>query len=374
MHILQMILQLLSLTLWLLIIPFGVGLLPARFLPKERRTWGVVFLLGYIIFFAVFELVALIVTLNVIYDGLTILLKNFTPIVYVLAGIGFGTEMVVPAVFKRIRFKSALKSAVQFLKEILIGKTLTWEAKIIWLFFLMILGFQLFMSLIHASFDGDDAYYIVQSLTAVERDVLFRIDAYTGSSTALNPRHAMAAFPLWLAMIAEKARIHPTILAHSIIPLFLLPMTYLIYFQIGKSLLKSKLESLPIFMVLIAVMQMFGNVSIYTNETFLMTRTWQGKSFAANFIVPAIIWLFLVIGENLQEDKDHLIYYILLGSLIWAAGISSSMAVFLSIILTGALSFYLAIFYRKFKILFKSLLACIPGFIFMLIYYLIKIV
>ena len=96
------------------------------------------------------------------------------------------------------------------------------------------------MALTHASFDGDDAYYVVQSVITDETDTLYRILPYTGFSTSLDMRHAMAVFPIWIAYLARMTGIHATIVSHSILPLVLIPLTYLIYYEIGKVLFKEK--------------------------------------------------------------------------------------------------------------------------------------
>ncbi|MCL2050998.1 MAG: DUF6077 domain-containing protein [Lachnospiraceae bacterium] len=353
MLVLQLFLQFLGLLIWLVIIPFLIGLLPARFLPKEYRTPGTVFLAGFIIYLAVFEVVGVIVVLNAVHGGMAILLKWFTPLAVALASLGLGAEIVVPAVRPHIRTKT---------------KILSLEAKFIWLLFFLLLAFQLFISLTHAFFDGDDAYYVVQSLIAKEKGFLYRVEPYTGDSTVLNMRNALAVFPLWITMLAEKTRIHPTIIAHSILPLFLLPLAYLLFFRIGKSLFKNKIESLPVFMVLMALIQIFGNVSIFTSETFLMTRTWQGKSFAVGFIIPAFLWLFLLISEKVSCRA----YWLLLAALVLMSGIASSLVVFLVLMMVLIFGFYLALHYRSVPILLKTMAAGIPGAAYILLYLFLK--
>ena len=74
------------------------------------------------------------------------------------------------------------------------------------------------------------------------------------------------------------------------------------------------------FMLLLGLWQVFGNISLYTTETFFLTRTWQGKSFAGNFVIPAVIWIFL----QLYEEEKRLIWWVLLGVLNLAGGASSS--------------------------------------------------
>ena len=366
MTILQYILQLTILAVWLLLIPYCVGLLPARLTGVGRRTPGVTFLFGHIITLALFELIAIVVVLCADYDGLSILLAWFTPLVIALAAFGLALEIHALAGLGKGR-KPNLPLRPRPLRDFW---ALPMESRIIWLFFFLILAFQLYMALTRASFDGDDAFFVAQSLIAWQKDVLYRIEPYTGASTVPLLRNMLAAFPVWIAALAEKSRIHPTILSHSILPLFLLPLSYLVYFQIGKSLTRRRPQTLPLFMVIVALFQMFGNVSIYTNETFLMTRTWQGKSFAANFVIPAVLWLFLAISEQMEDDSTERRpnYWPILAILTFCAAIASSLAVFLAVGLVAAYGIFLAIWQKKPKILLKSAAACIPGAAFMVFY------
>ena len=206
----------------------------------------------------------------------------------------------------------------------------------------------------------------------------------------LDARHALALFPIWEAFVGTMCGIHATIMAHSVVPLFLIPLTYLIYYEIGRELFCNKKRLLPMFMVLMALWQMFGNVSIYTTETFFLTRTWQGKSFAGNFIIPAVFWIFLCLfreeeRENQQkldlgaeadaEGKNRKIQrensgslWILLTLLNLAAGASSSLAVLLSCALTMGLGMLLAIRSRRFRNLIYAGLSCVLGGIYVILY------
>jgi hypothetical protein len=292
---------------------------------------------------------------------LTTLIAWFTPLALTLAALGLASEIVSHKSLKQLLPLNKLSKSLW---------TLSWEEKIGWLLFGFILVFQLYMSFSRVSFDGDDAFFVVHSLTAVQQDMLYRQVPYTGISREIDLRNALATFPIWLAMLAEKSRLHATIRSHSVLPLFLLPMTYLLYFQIGKSLCRKMKGALPMFMVLMAVLQMFGNVSIYTNETFLMTRTWQGKSFAANFIIPAVLWLFLLLSEQQESEKPakDTVFWLLLATLLWTAGIASSLAVLLAAALSAVCGLYLTIYRRNWRIMLKCALACLPGAAYVLLY------
>ena len=91
------------------------------------------------------------------------------------------------------------------------------------------------------------------------------------------------------------------------------------------------------FMILCAILQIWGNTSIYTPETFLMMRSWQGKSVFVNFIVPAVFLLFLRIyrGERGMDIRSRHYYWCMLLCVNLASGLCSSMAIVLAAMLTG---------------------------------------
>jgi hypothetical protein len=231
------------------------------------------------------------------------------------------------------------------------------------------------MAFTFASFDGDDAYYVVESVLAVQTDTMNTILPYTGGSTTLDIRHALAVITMWIAFVAKISGVHATILAHTLLPLFLIPFTYIIYIEIGRMLFRRNPNKLPMFMIIIAVFQMFGHTSISTAETFFLTRTWQGKSMLANVAIPLILWLFLWIGEDLErEDRQNLSNinkiapWILMILVNMASGVFSSLGVMLGGILIGACTLVLLIRYRKFSLIGMAALTFIPNVIYLLMY------
>lgn len=355
-----MLLKLLLLLLWLIIIPFCIGLLPVYLMPEKDRTPGIAFVSGYLLMFALFELVGIPIVVTVVYHSFTLLSRWFMGLALVFAMAG--------AVLTVRRYRKG--------KEISLYLRSGWkenrlEIKMYYVLFFLLLGFQMYMAFTRASFDGDDAYYGVQGLIAQQLDNLYRMNPNTGRSSPLDVRHALALVPIWEAFVGRMSGIHATIIAHSVVPLVLLPLTYLLYWQIGKRLLGHKRDMLPMFMIVLALFQMFGNVSIYTNETFLLTRTWQGKSLTGNFILPAVYWLFLCLFER-EKDEKGMGYWLLLGALNLAAGASSSLAVLLSLLLTAGLAVLFAFKERSFRILFQAGLTCIPGAVYILTYLVIS--
>lgn len=363
----MIVLQIASLILWLILIPFFMGLLPAMLMNKKARTPGCIFVSGYLVMFALFELIGIPVAITVTYHSFSLLSNIFAAAALLLSALG------VIAALKKNKKGDGL---ILFDRENL--KAYNLEEKLYFLLFFLLVGFQLYMVFTRASFDGDDAYYGVQGLIAQQQDTLYRINPYTGRSSPLDERHVMALIPVWEAFIGRMSGIHATIIAHSVAPLVLLPLTYLVYFQIGKKLFSGRYGLLPVFMIIMALFQLFGNVSIYTNETFLLTRTWQGKSVAGNVMIPAVFWIFLCLFERSGNEEGDTkasgqkAFYLLLACLNLAAGISSSLAVLLTSLLTAGLGVLFAIRKRKFSIFIKAGLTCIPGALYVLTYLIIS--
>lgn len=358
--------QIISFIFWLLAVPFCIGLIPAYFTLAIKKNPGVVLFAGYLFMWAVFEVAAVPAVLWIPYDNFLITLRIFTVLAILLAVIGL--------VLWYLAQKKTEGEEAWFRLSDIAWRGLSTEAKIEWLLFFSLFGFQLYMAVTRTSFDGDDAFYVVHSLMAQQSGAMYKNLPYTGISSSLDVRHALAVFPMWIAFVAVQANVHAAIVSHVVMPLILIPLTYLIFYEIAKALFSSKRENIPFFLILMGMFQMFGNVSIYTNETFFLTRTWQGKSVAGNVVVPMAFLLLLWIYGGKQEKKDgekiggRTGLWILLVCLNITAGACSSLAVFLMTILLAVAAFGLLIVERDWKIPLRLGLVCIPNAVYVLIY------
>lgn len=462
-QIMLRILGLLSLLFWLAVIPFGIGLIPANFISVKRRGPGFVLLAGYFVMWALFEVVAIPAVLFVKYNNFKAASIVFAVLSILCAAAGlwlwYRTRKANrPGLISGVEYKSDLSDGKNDTCVGLAGRVaarcriwlrdMSWAERIEWLLFFVLLGFQLYKAAAYASFDGDDAYYVVESLIAQQADVMYRILPYTGRPTDLDIRHALAVFPMWIAFVAKRSRIHATIVSHTIMPFLLIPLSYLVYYQIGRQLFwadpfhgkKGKMvrrqtdrkqtsgrqaegvdflhrENLPIFMIVMALFQIFGNVSIYTSETFFLTRTWQGKAVAGSLVIPALFWMFLWIfdsGKEMQEEsaaerkavgaeresiarklggtargaagrkldvtekstagrKPRKQYgdiglWLVFVCINMTAGVCSSIAVFLACILMALTALALAVVERDYRVILKMGAVCIPNVVYMAVY------
>lgn len=372
------------------IAPVGIGGLWTKGIGQKREKILNLYLAGFLSELAVFQLIAVPVMVKEVY-GMNLLVYLTTAVFAVLAATGFIWTLLRERDLRKqtgrnedVNQQQAGQAQACSLRKSMISGTGNGarnrirrtavqnpERLLFWLLFLASVGYQMYMAFAYASFDGDDAYYVVQSVLADQTGVLNRIRPYTGLSTDLDIRHALATLPLWIAYMARMTGIHATIVAHTLLPLIFIPLTYYVFVQIGRKLFSDGSVKLPIFLTLVSIMQIWGNISIYTNETFFLTRTWQGKSVLANLILLVELWLMLELcareknRERQEETGSQLPYWLLLAVNHIAAAMMTSMGAFLTALLFGITALVAAIRYRSWSILWKTALCCIPNVVYL---------
>ncbi len=348
----------LLLVCWLLIIPLLAGLFPACLLPMKQRTAGMTWLLGLLVSFVVFEPVAVICMLRFVYESFTRCTVIYASLMLLLALAGV---VRIALVIRANRARGVLETLLTLfpgyrsekLTDLLyprrmrvrINRRFSTSELLYTSIFLGLLAFQLVMAVLYAPFDGDDAYYVVETLQAQQTGTMYTLQPYLGYSTVLDYRHALAAWPLWIAFIARMCCIHATILSHTVLPLLLIPLCYYILAQCGALLLPERKDLLPLFLCFCSLFMLFGNVSIYTPETFFLMRTWQGKAMIGSFVIPALFWCFLLLvseetkhgqGAMISGRRERLYPWLLLFLVNASAGFFSTSGILLSMMLTMA--------------------------------------
>ena len=357
------ILTLLILLVHMVLIPVLEGLLPCSLLPAKKRTLPAIILTGYAVTFATLELLGLPVLFLTELGEFPVLKILFLVVSLVIAAAGIvlcgrsGSIKLLQGFFAIRTGKE--KDGGKRLFNLIHGEPEQGtphehglnDAAIMWTLFACLLIAQLFMAYTRAYFDGDDAYYVTQSVITWQTDTMYRYLPYTGITTTVDARHALALFPMWAAYLAKMSGTHPTIILHSMMPLVLIPLADLVVYCLvkklavmsmrgaagapaaaeaagsaaaegtGSALAASKAaggaaaafeEDNPEFraslsritgtaMAMTALLQIFGNVSIYTPETFLMMRTWQGKAILAAILLPATFLALVNVAEKYAD-------------------------------------------------------------------------
>ena len=71
-------------------------------------------------------------------------------------------------------------------------------------------------------------------------------------------------------------------------------VAYGIYYLIGYELFEKKHKSALLFVLIMSIINIYGNYSIRTTFSFLLFRIWQGKAVLCNIILPLLIYLFFI--------------------------------------------------------------------------------
>lgn len=225
---------------------------------------------------------------------------------------------------------------------------------------------QMWIVFTHIDATADASYYIGKVTTDVYTNTMGCFDPYTGSKlTVLDSRRVIACFPEYNAVISQFFHIHPLKQAKLIMPEIIIIFANILYYHIGLLLFdgdKKRADGLVCFAFLI---NFFSN-TIYTSSTFLLTRTYEGKSILANVVIPAMIYCFLLFWqEQNRMFSKYLLLIVCLSSCIFS---SSSMLIVPVGVTAGMIPWILK--ERKWKYLKWYFLYILPNMIVAVLYFL----
>lgn len=179
--------------------------------------------------------------------------------------------------------------------------------------------FQLVLVVFYRHTDDDDAWYLGLAVSAYETGEMFTYSPYTGNVMELSDGgdYVLSPLPILWGALGKLFHIHPTVLAHTIVPVFMLLWAYYIYWLLGKRLFGGENESAGAyaFWLFMNVLNLFGFYSTRTSGTFLLFRSWQGKAVFCAILIPCLFYYFLGLlqsggmkeaqkGRKLIEDQD----------------------------------------------------------------------
>lgn len=360
-----MIVQIFILGIWLLVIPTLMGGIAAAGMDvkhsMDKRTKNLPFLwtTGQILMWAVFQLVC--VPLILMKKDFSDLVRLYQLLVYLL------TAVAVILTIRRLRKRKRKRGF-----HVVSGQE---DDNVrlyyfMWIVFFILLAFQVIMVFCMTYGDGDDAFYVAVATITEKSDTMYQTLPYTGGTTGLDVRHGLAPFPVWIAFLARVSGMRTVSVAHVAVPAVLIPMTYAIYYLIGRKLCGKRYKiRLPVFLVFTELLVLFGDYSHYSPENFMIARSRQGKAALGNIILPMMIFLLLLLLHRIQENqKIEIVLWILLMAVITAGCLCSTLAALLTCLLVGIVGLCAAVCYRKWKFLIPMALCCAPALGFTALY------
>lgn len=241
--------------------------------------------------------------------------------------------------------------------------------KVFWLIFWALLLFQLIQAVRMTYGDGDDAFYVAIASATAQSGDMYRVMPYTGLHSLLNVRYGLAPFPVWIAFLSRVSGMSAATVAHVVLPVTFISMTYVIFCLIGGRLFPEKGEKLPLFLIFTEILVLFGNYSIYTPENFMIARSRQGKAALCSLVIPFVLYLLLVWVQRLQDGgKIPISLYILLGASMLAGCLCSTLGAVLVCMLTGGTGVVAGVCYRKWYAMLLVEACCIPCVVYACLY------
>lgn len=215
----------------------------------------------------------------------------------------------------------------------------------------------------------DAAYYVGNVTTSVFTNTINRYDPYTGNPLEVFAiRYLFSNYNIQDAVVCQITGIHPLIETKTIMAAVVMIVSNIVMWQICGLFYKEDTGSKVMMFVFAAVIQLFSVTYYitYSSSSFLLMRTYEGKNILASILAPGLLLLFGRIVQQ-PEQKANWIFLFLLSF----AGpvLSTSASTLLPVGLSACLLPYM-IWKKKARILIPYLCCILPSIVIFGIYFL----
>ncbi len=348
----------------LFVAPFLMGSLLLSYFNRKQSGIAARTVTGYLLMFSIFEILAV---------PLTILRAPYHVLVWT-AGI----------IYAALCLLSVWKCGRDILKELPDAFQNSYRQPWTMYAALVLVILQAAAYVFYMTTDLDDAYYVAAATTAIHYDTLYLNSPYTGMPVeTLNLRYVLSPFPMFLAFISTCTGIEPAAMAHTVLPVFLIMLAYMVYDLLGGVLFSGKqpdgereaekrerIRQIGLFLVLLSLIHIYSYYSIYTQGTFLLIRIWQGKAVLASVLLPCLFYMAHKALTGYREKGDWFILFLCAVSCTMV----SSMGVALAPVLLGILALLFGVFKGKWRYVLNMFLCCLPCVVIGALYLILKVI
>ena len=114
-------------------------------------------------------------------------------------------------------------------------------------------------------------------------------------------------YPAANAVLCRLTGLHPLVVTKVILCMMTVVLSYLVYAQIGKALLKEK-QMVWVLLCFISVVNLNFH-TIFSNASFLLTRGYEGKAVLCNIILPFLFYLGLRMYQEKNGKRVWLLFF-----------------------------------------------------------------
>jgi len=326
------------------LIPLGLGLI---FFNKGVQDRGITFIFGLFLELSLFEII-------------------YLP--FVFTGLSFS---LLTAVFFVIAVAAGLVGFLLWYKrrpQYPVRKTpLSKNEKIALIVSAVVVLWQLIRVTAGAgTWNIDDGWYLALANTAIESDEILRYDVVTGlpydfcQNIARDAEYFFSPWPLFWAMTAKLTWMEITVLMRTVMPAPFILLFYYVVYRLISFIYKNEREKVLTAMAAFAVFYEICAVAMNLRYTWIICYPWMGKGFGPSIICPAVLLMFLLLGEEEDGKRRRLLWFgVFLGNI--AGCVTASSCAEINLIALGAWGLVRIIRRRDFSLIWKLALCVSPS-------------
>lgn len=243
---------------------------------KKRQNFSKALIVGYIFCTAIFQVISM--PFMFFQMKFTPLFCGYIVIILLICGYAFYIFFIKAA-------------GIEAIKKELSGTVSEKEKLIAWCLVLVGVVGQVLYVVVKQHTDIDDSYYIAMVNTIIDTDRVHSIDPASGlAQFGFSSQYKLVSYEVLLSVIVRFFGVNAAYFSHTILPVFLVPLHYLIIINIAKMLDE---KTAPYFVLLYEMTNIYSGYSGYSQGAFLLYRIWQGKAVMINIVIPILILVFL---------------------------------------------------------------------------------
>ena len=355
------VINILLIILWGILAPFILGYQFDLIMSKERISYARCLLFGYVIYGAVFQLIA---------PEFIIAGRKFSTLFYLWTVIIIVIAAVIIIANRKTFVKricepfTALQQGVKYILS-----KYDWLERLCFVGAVFFIVFHTLLIGYMMHFDTDDARFVSEALEAYEKNTLLAYHPITGEFLG-GPigemcKDVFAPYPIFLAVYSKLFGLVPAVATHTVLPFLYVPMCYMAFYLVAKQLFKNDSKSIAIALLLFGVINTF---SMETNFSFgwtLLTIVWQGRSFLCVALIPLMLHLLIPYITDLEIKWYN---YVILA----VSGISccmlSGMGAMLILLMIASFAFVALIIRKNIKVPLLMMVALLPTIVYFALY------
>ena len=275
-----------------------------RFKNRIKRNVAFHIIIGFIVYQIIFQVCAI---------PFIWLKRSLTELTFVWTALI--TVIVIVAVVKaRKRIPEDFCFVKKILKEhrLLMGITIIAVLIVCW------------YTTLNGELNDDSLYYIGVVNTTVTTDTMFQYNAYTGVAMPSHYfRRVLVTFEINAAVVCRIFGVNLNVI-----------LTALTIALIGTTVFcdEKTVEKSAILVCVSMALYFIADSTMYSNATFFLTRTYEGKAYAGNALIYFMVYLCICLMQTKRKS-----YLLLIGLLIWGCSAISSTAAMVSIAGAGTM-------------------------------------